>query len=79
MNLVGRRQGELVLRAAGDQVIGEFAFLVQGRVRLRDHVLAFFDGRQVVDLIGHLAVGNAPDTESRGIRNRWCAHTRPMN
>jgi len=44
MDFVRRRQGELVLRAAGDQVIGEFALLIQGRICLRNHVLAFFNG-----------------------------------
>ncbi|CAM5196674.1 hypothetical protein CDEN61S_01685 [Castellaniella denitrificans] len=48
--------------AAGDQVVGETAFLVQHRIGLGDDVLAFLDGRQVFDLVGDppvddLAVG----------------------
>ena len=40
----------------GDQVAGQLAVLVQRRIGLGDDVLAFLDGRQVVDLIGDLAV-----------------------
>ncbi len=59
VDLVRRGQGELVLRAARNQIVGEFALVAEGCVRLRDHVLALFDGRQVIDLIRHLAVGYA--------------------
>ena len=42
-----------------DQVAGQHAVLVQGRVGLGDDVLAFLDGRQVVDLVRDLAVDHA--------------------
>jgi hypothetical protein len=60
VDLVGGRQGELVLRAAGDQIVGELALLVQSGVRLRNDVLAFLDRRQVIDLVGHPAAFDAP-------------------
>ena len=56
LDLVRGRQHELVAVAAGHQLVVEPALLVELRVRLRDHVLAFLDRRQVVDLVGHLAV-----------------------
>ena len=59
MDLIRRRQGELVLGTAGNQIVGELALFVEGGVRLGDHVLALFNGRQIVDLIGHLAARDA--------------------
>ncbi len=47
---------EFALVAARHEVAGEHARVVDLGVRLRDHVLAFLDRRQVVDLIGDLAV-----------------------
>ena len=62
VDLVRGSQHELVLAAAGHELVFQAPHLVQLRVRLRDHVLTFLDGRQVVDLVGdlalhHLAVG----------------------
>ena len=37
-----------------DQFIGQRTFIADGRIRLSDDVAAFFDGGQVVDLIGNL-------------------------
>ena len=56
VDLVGGRQHELVLAAAGHELVLQLAGLVERRVRLRDHVLAFLDRRQVVDAVGDLAV-----------------------
>ena len=56
VDLVGGRQHELVLAAAGDELVLQPAGLVELRVRLRDHELAFLDRRQVVDLVGDLAL-----------------------
>ena len=42
----------------GDQLVNQVAGFVHRRVGLRHHVLAFLDGRQVVDLVGQLAVFN---------------------
>ncbi len=56
LNVLGRLQLELVLDPAGHQRVGELAVLVDRRVRLRDHVVAFLDRRQELDLVGDLAV-----------------------
>ena len=58
-----------------DQLVGELAVLVDLRVRLRDHVLAFLDRRQVVDLVGRPCRRRPCGTASRGSRIRWCART----
>ena len=58
--LSGRRERELVAVAAGHQLVDELAVLVELGVRLRDHVLAFLDRRQVLDVLGDLAVLHAP-------------------
>src|ERR1700733_4544329 len=60
MDLVGSRQGELVLGTAGNQIVGELTLVVERGIRLRNHVLTLFDGRQVVDLVRDLAVRDAP-------------------
>ena len=51
-------QDRFALLARGHQVAGEAAFVVQRRVGLGDDVLAFLDGRQVVDLHRDLAVAH---------------------
>ena len=56
LDLVRRRQHELVAVAARHELVGQLALAVDLRVRLRDHVLAFLDRRQVMDLVGDLAV-----------------------
>ena len=56
VDLVRRRQHELVLAAAGDELVLQPPALVELRVRLRDHELAFLDRRQVMDLVGDLAL-----------------------
>jgi hypothetical protein len=52
-------QDRFALFTGGHQVAGQAAFGVQRRVGLGDDVLAFFDGRQVVDLHRDLAVAHA--------------------
>ena len=60
VDLVGRRQHELIAAAAADQLIGQLAVLVDLRIRLRDHELTFLDRREEIDLVGDLAVVHAP-------------------
>jgi hypothetical protein len=55
---LGRGQHRFAVVARRDQLVDELAFGVERRARLRDHVLAFLDRRQVVDLVGDLAVGD---------------------
>ncbi len=59
LDLVGRGQRELVPVAARDQLVGELAVLVEFGVGLRDHVLAFLDRREVLDVLGDLGVLHA--------------------
>jgi len=59
LDALGAAQDGFTLFAGRHQVAGQLAVLVQRRIGLGDHVLAFFDGRQVVDLIGDLAVCHA--------------------
>ena len=47
---------ELVLGRLDTRSSGELALRRQGRVRLRDHVLAFLDRREVIDLGRNVAV-----------------------
>ncbi len=56
LDLVRGRDRELFLVAAGDEVVAQAAFVVHGRVRLGDHVLALLDRGEVDDLLGDLAV-----------------------
>ncbi len=53
---VWRRQRKFVVITRRHQFVGEPAVLVELGVRLRDHVTAFFNGREVIDLAGHFAV-----------------------
>ena len=57
--LSGRGERELVAMAAGHQLVDELAGLVELGVRLGDHVLAFLDRRQELDVLGDLAVLHA--------------------
>ena len=56
LDLVRGREHELVARPARDQLVLQPSRLVELRVRLRDHVLPFLDRRQIVNLVGDLAV-----------------------
>ena len=56
--LVRFGQNKFVVMARRHDVVGEVAFLVQFGVRLGDGELAFFDRGQIIDLIGHLALGH---------------------
>ena len=58
LDALGRGEHRLAVVARRDQLVDELAVGIQRGARLRDHVLAFFDGRQVVDLVAHLAVGD---------------------
>ena len=75
VDALARHQRELVLEAAGHQLVGELALGTEHRVRLRDRELALLDRRQVVDLVGDAAVRPRAGTASRGSRSCWCAHT----
>jgi hypothetical protein len=52
-------QFELALETTGDQRIGQAPFLVELGIGLGDHVLALLDRRQVLNLIGDMAVIDA--------------------
>ena len=60
VDLARRGQREFILRPAGDQVIDKLALFVQRRVCLCNHVLAFLDRRQIIDLVRDLAVRDTP-------------------
>ena len=60
VHLVRRRQGEFIRMTARDQCVGQTAVLTQVGVGLGDDVFAFFNGGQVFDFVGHLAVGHLP-------------------
>ena len=65
--------------AAGHQLVGEPALRVELGVRLGDHELALLDRRQVVDVVGDLAVAHAPVRASRGSRTCSCARRPPAS
>ncbi len=56
LDTLRRRDDRLVLAAARHEIADQRAMLVELAVRLRDHVLAFLDRRQVVDVVGDLMV-----------------------
>ncbi len=58
LNLVRRRQHELVQVTARHEVVRELSGIVQCCVCLRDDVLALFDRGEIVDLFRDLAVDN---------------------
>ena len=60
VDALARHQRELVLEAAGHELVGELAVRSQHRVRLRDRELALLDRRQVIDPVGDAAVLDAP-------------------
>src|SRR5882672_7841701 len=62
LDLIRGQQRELVLVPARHEIFGELALRRQDRVGLRDHVLAFLDGRQVID------VGRDPAVHDAAIR-----------
>ena len=55
----GDDQHRFAVLARRHQLVGQRAVRVERRVGLGDDVLAFLDGRQVVDLHRHLAVDHA--------------------
>ena len=55
---LGRGQHRFAVVARRDQLVDQLAFGVERGARLGDDVLAFLDGRQVVDLVRDLAVGD---------------------
>ena len=56
LHAVGAHQHRFTALTGRHQVTGQAALLVECGVGLRDDVLAFLDGRQVVDVVRHLAV-----------------------
>ncbi len=56
LHFLGRLELELVLEAARHQGVGQFERLVERGVGLGDDVVALLDRREVVDLVGRLAV-----------------------
>ena len=60
LDVLRRLQRELVLVAARHERIDELALLVEAGVRLRDHVVAFLDRGQELDLVRDLAVRDPP-------------------
>jgi len=59
LDALGTAQDGLACFAGRHQGVGEAAVFVQRGVGLGNDVLAFLDGREVVDFVGDLAVGHA--------------------
>ena len=59
LDALGADQDGFAFFTGRHQIAGQPAVLVQRRIGLGDDVLAFFDGRQVVDVHRHLAVDHA--------------------
>ena len=59
LNALGTNQNGLAFFAGRHQVTRQLIVFVQCRIGLGNHILAFFDGGQIVDLIGNLAVCDA--------------------
>ena len=73
IDLVRRRQRELVLVPAGHQFVHQLAALVHRGIRLGDHEVAFLDGGQVLDRVRdlcvlHLAIRRLQETVIVGAR-----------
>ena len=60
LHALGRDQHRFTLLTRAHQLIHQLAGVVQRGVGLGNDVLAFLDGGQVIDLVGHLAVHHAP-------------------
>ena len=60
LHTLGRDQHRLTLLSRADQLVHQLAGAIQRGIGLSDDVLALFDGRQVIDLVGHLAVHDTP-------------------
>ena len=60
LDALGRRQHRFAVLARAHQLVDQLALLVQRGAGLGDDVLAFLNGRQVIDVHRHLAVGHAP-------------------
>jgi len=59
LHAVGTTQNGFTLFASRHQLTRQTAVLVEHGIGLRDHVLAFFDGREVIDVVGDLAIHHA--------------------
>ena len=59
LHAVGAGHDGFAFFAAGNQIAFQVAFLIHFGVGLRNHITAFFNGRQIVDFIGNLAVYHA--------------------
>ena len=59
LDALGRRENRFAVVARAHQFVDQLAVFVQRRAGLGDHVLALFDGRQVVDLVRHLAISDS--------------------
>ena len=59
LHAVGAGHDGFAFFATGNQIAFQVAFLIHFGVGLRNHITAFFNGRQIVDFIGNLAVYHA--------------------
>ena len=59
LDAFGTHQDGFALFTRRHQLTGQAPFSIQRGIGLGDDVLAFFDGRKVVDLVGDLAIGHA--------------------
>ena len=59
LHAVGRCQNGFAFFAASNQIAEQFTVFIQIGIRLRNHIAAFFNGRQIVNFIGYFAVHHA--------------------
>ena len=59
LHALGADQNGLAFFAGRNQVTRQLVVFVQCCIGLRDHILAFFNGRKVIDLVGDFAVRHA--------------------
>ncbi len=59
VNLVVAEQAGFAFATASNQIVDETAFFGQVGVRLRDHIVTFFDSGEVMDLVSDHAINNA--------------------
>ena len=50
--------GEFILVTTGHQVVSQLTILVEGNIGLRNHILTFLNGGQVINVTRHLAVNH---------------------
>ena len=59
LHAIGGRHDGLAFFATGYQFVDQIAFVIQLGIGLRNHETAFFNGRQIIDLIGYFTVFHA--------------------